>query len=231
MSGNEDEIGLLSGTPTPPAAAKPAAPPPAQATFAAEPAHVPTPKLDSRMLLTPEGRRRRRARFVTADTVTTLSAVLTSRPPRAGPGQHSTWRSPTPRPTRARAPSGPSPGCPRASASLLEIVPAKDPQPGSSPRPASASPFSSRSPPPSGSGTATGWRSVSRAHRAEEGGNAAKLTLACVGRQAVLAIKTSRGYEREVADTLLARAEEKPDVVFALLVPPPCSGGTSSPRG
>ncbi|MFI5419014.1 MAG: transcription elongation factor Spt5, partial [Candidatus Lutacidiplasmatales archaeon] len=47
----------------------------------------------------------------------------------------------------------------------------------------------------------------------------AKLTLACVARQAVLAIKTSRGYEREVADTLLARAEEKPDVVFALLVP------------
>jgi transcription termination/antitermination protein NusG len=47
----------------------------------------------------------------------------------------------------------------------------------------------------------------------------AKLTLACIARQAVLAIKTSRGYEREVADTLLARAEEKPDVVFALLVP------------
>ncbi len=46
-----------------------------------------------------------------------------------------------------------------------------------------------------------------------------ELTLACIARQAILAIKTSRGYEREVADTLLARAEEKPDVVFALLVP------------
>ncbi len=46
-----------------------------------------------------------------------------------------------------------------------------------------------------------------------------KLTLACIARQAVLAIKTSRGYEREVADTLLSRAEEKRDVVFALLVP------------
>ena len=46
-----------------------------------------------------------------------------------------------------------------------------------------------------------------------------RLTLACVARQATLAIKTSRGYEREVADTLLARAEEKPDVVFSLLVP------------
>ena len=54
---------------------------------------------------------------------------------------------------------------------------------------------------------------------APDGGPAPKLTLACVARQAVLAIKTSRGYEREVADTLLARAEEKPDVVFALLVP------------
>ena len=53
----------------------------------------------------------------------------------------------------------------------------------------------------------------------EEESRTAKLTLGCVARQAVLAIKTSRGYEREVADTLLTRAEEKPDVVFALLVP------------
>ena len=51
------------------------------------------------------------------------------------------------------------------------------------------------------------------------GGTPARLTLACVARQSLLAIKTSRGYEREVADTLLARAEEKPDVVFAMLVP------------
>jgi transcriptional antiterminator NusG len=52
-----------------------------------------------------------------------------------------------------------------------------------------------------------------------DSGAPVRLTLACVARQAVLAIKTSRGYEREVADTLLARAEEKPDVVFSLLVP------------
>jgi transcriptional antiterminator NusG len=52
-----------------------------------------------------------------------------------------------------------------------------------------------------------------------DGSRPAKLMLGCVARQAVLAIKTSRGYEREVADTVLARAEEKPDVVFALLVP------------
>ncbi|MDE1819791.1 MAG: transcription elongation factor Spt5 [Euryarchaeota archaeon] len=47
----------------------------------------------------------------------------------------------------------------------------------------------------------------------------ATLRLAWAARQALLAIKTSRGYEREVADTLLTRAEEKPDVIFALLVP------------
>jgi transcription termination/antitermination protein NusG len=52
-----------------------------------------------------------------------------------------------------------------------------------------------------------------------EGGAPLRLTLASVARQAVLAIKTSRGYEREVADTLLARTDDKPDVVFALLVP------------
>lgn len=47
----------------------------------------------------------------------------------------------------------------------------------------------------------------------------ATLRLAWAARQALLAIKTSRGYEREVADTLLTRAEEKPGVIFALLVP------------
>jgi transcriptional antiterminator NusG len=47
----------------------------------------------------------------------------------------------------------------------------------------------------------------------------ATLRLVWAARQALLAIKTSRGYEREVADTLLARAEEKPGVIFALLVP------------
>ncbi len=47
----------------------------------------------------------------------------------------------------------------------------------------------------------------------------ATLRLIWAARQSLLAIKTSRGYEREVADTLYTRAEEKPDVVFALLVP------------
>jgi len=53
----------------------------------------------------------------------------------------------------------------------------------------------------------------------DDGSAPTRLTLACIARQAVLAIKTSRGYEREVADTLLTRAEEKRDVIFALLVP------------
>jgi transcriptional antiterminator NusG len=52
-----------------------------------------------------------------------------------------------------------------------------------------------------------------------DGSPALRLTIASVARQAVLAIKTSRGYEREVADTLHARTDEKADVVFALLVP------------
>jgi transcriptional antiterminator NusG len=47
----------------------------------------------------------------------------------------------------------------------------------------------------------------------------ATLRLTWAARQALLAIKTSRGYEKEVADTLLSRAEEKPGVIFALLVP------------
>jgi transcriptional antiterminator NusG len=50
-------------------------------------------------------------------------------------------------------------------------------------------------------------------------GEPTTLLLSCEARQAILAIKTSRGYEREVADTLASRAEEKPDVAFALLVP------------
>ena len=54
---------------------------------------------------------------------------------------------------------------------------------------------------------------------ATAGGASVNLTLACTARQSLLALKTSRGYEREVADTLLARAEGKSDVIFALLVP------------
>jgi transcription termination/antitermination protein NusG len=53
----------------------------------------------------------------------------------------------------------------------------------------------------------------------DQSGRPTRITLSWTARQSVLAIKSSRGYEREVADTLLTRAEEKPDVLFALLVP------------
>ena len=52
-----------------------------------------------------------------------------------------------------------------------------------------------------------------------DGADAASLTFGWVTKQALLAIKSSRGYEREVADTILAKAEEHPGVVFSLLVP------------
>lgn len=60
---------------------------------------------------------------------------------------------------------------------------------------------------------------VRLAARADPNEKPARLVLSWTARQSVLAIKSSRGYEREVADTLLARAEEKPDVLFSLLVP------------
>lgn len=47
----------------------------------------------------------------------------------------------------------------------------------------------------------------------------ASLTLSWATKQALLAIKTSRGYEREVADTIFAKAEDRPGVIFSLLVP------------
>ncbi len=46
-----------------------------------------------------------------------------------------------------------------------------------------------------------------------------KIHLGWVTRQALLAIKTFRGYEREVADSLAAKALEKPGAIFSLMVP------------
>jgi transcriptional antiterminator NusG len=53
----------------------------------------------------------------------------------------------------------------------------------------------------------------------KDGGNASAVTLKWVTRQALLAIKTFRGYEREVADTIQTKANENPGMIFALLVP------------
>lgn len=45
------------------------------------------------------------------------------------------------------------------------------------------------------------------------------LKLSWVTRQALLAIKTFRGYEREVADSLTSKAEDSPGTIFSLMVP------------
>jgi transcription termination/antitermination protein NusG len=211
---HDDGIGLLSGAPAPPekkAEAKPTAPAAAPAPVAAPPA----PKPDSSKLLALRAADDTN-RNVTAGTVTTLSAVLSNRGPEAVeahlsievgytstyPGEGAEW------PVRWTPPGK------RSSA---ELFPRKERATVALP-PNGGVPLSFEITAPVG--VRYGDRvEVRLAVEGEGGDSPSKLTLACIARQAVLAIKTSRGYEREVADTLLARAEEKPDVVFALLVP------------
>jgi transcription termination/antitermination protein NusG len=211
----EEEIGLLSGTP-PPAAAKPKAAPAVVAeTPPSTPGTVPaSPKHDVRSFLSLKAADDT-TREVTAGTVTTLSAVLTSTAPGPGeakvtievgytstyPGEGAEW------PVRWTPPG---------KRQSVELFPRRENhtlllQPGQG----VALSFSVEAP----VGVRYGDRVEIRLAAELDAEGPVKLTLACVARQAVLAIKTSRGYEREVADTLLAHAEEKPDVVFALLVP------------
>jgi transcriptional antiterminator NusG len=205
---NDEGIGLLSGTP-------PAAPPPAAPPAGAPAPPPPAPKPDLASLLSLKAADDT-SRNVTAGTVTTLSAVLTSR---AGgsvttnvsvevgytstyPGEGAEW------PVRWTPPG---------KRSVVELFPRKETYPVTL-EPNAGVPLSFEITAPVG--VRYGDRVEVRLSAAgPDGGASLKLTLACVARQAVLAIKTSRGYEREVADTLLARAEEKPDVVFSLLVP------------
>jgi transcription termination/antitermination protein NusG len=211
---SDDGIGLLSGAPPPPA--KPVeAPAPAAVPVAVPAEPRPAPKVDVARLLTLQAADDT-TREVTAGTVTTLSAVLTSRSPETldatlsvevgytstYPGEGAEW---------------PVSWSPPGKRTSVELFPRKERVPVHL-SPTSAVPLSFQITAPVG--VRYGDRvEVRLAVESEESGPAPKLTLACVARQAVLAIKTSRGYEREVADTLLARAEEKPDVVFALLVP------------
>ncbi len=211
--GGDDGIGLLSGAPPAPerkpeAKVAPAAPAPV-------PAVAPTPKVEAPKLLTLRAADDT-SRNVTAGTVTTLSAVLSSRAPEpvdarlsievgytsTYPGEGAEW------------PVHWTPPGKRTRAELFarkEHVAVELPPNGGVPLS-----FDIEAP----VGVRYGDRVEVRIAVEGEGGEApSKLTLACIARQATLAIKTSRGYEREVADTLLARAEEKPDVVFALLVP------------
>jgi len=214
MSENsQDEgIGLLTGVPSQPAK-KPAAPG-APAPAAPAPA-APTPKPEVPTLLTLKAADDT-SRNVTADTVTTLSAVLTSRAAASTtasvtievgytstyPGEGAEW------PVRWTPPG---------KRQSVELFPRKETH-SISLEPNSGVPLSFEITAPVG--VRYGDRvEVRLAATGAEGGTPVRLTLACVARQATLAIKTSRGYEREVADTLLARAEEKPDVVFSLLVP------------
>jgi transcription termination/antitermination protein NusG len=213
--GNDEGIGLLSGGPTEPAAKKPEAKNPVAPPAVAPVATPAPPKPEAATVLMLKAADDT-SRDVTAGTVTTLSAVLTSRAaepltvtlsvevgytstyPGEGAEWPVTWTPPGKKASVelfARKTAYPIPLAPNSGVPLSYSITAPV-------------------------GVRYGDRVEVRLGAAtSEGGAPVRLTLACVARQATLAIKTSRGYEREVADTLLARAEEKPDVVFSLLVP------------
>ncbi|MGD1099988.1 MAG: transcription elongation factor Spt5 [Thermoplasmata archaeon] len=213
--GNDEGIGLLSGGPPEPAAKKPEARPGAPAT-AVPPVVAPTPpKPDATAVLFLKAADDT-SRDVTAGTVTTLSAVLTSRA--AEPltatltvevGFTSTYAG--------EGAEWPVTWTPPGKKTSIELFPRKETYPIAL-APNTGVPLSYHITAPVGVRYGDQVE-IRLAAFTNEGGTPVRLTLACVARQAVLAIKTSRGYEREVADTLLARAEEKPDVVFSLLVP------------
>jgi transcription termination/antitermination protein NusG len=214
--GDDEGIGLLSGTP-PVAPEKKAGPaePSAPAPAAAPPVPPAPPKPQVSAVLSlkavEEG-----PREVTAGTVTTLSAVLTSKAADSitvpvgievaytstYPGEGAEW------PVRWTPPGKRTP---------TELFARKITHPVTI-LPGAGVPLSFEITAPVG--VRYGDRVEIRLSVTDpDGSPALRLTLASVARQAVLAIKTSRGYEREVADTLLARTDEKADVVFALLVP------------
>jgi len=213
--GNDEGIGLLSGEPTEPAAKKPE-PKGVGPTPIVAPAAPPTPSKPEAATVLALKAADDTSRDVTAGTVTTLSAVLTSRaaePMTASvtievaytstyPGEGAEW---------------PVTWVPPGKKGSVELFPRKETSPVPL-APSAGVPLSFTITAPVG--VRYGDRvEVRLAATTPEGGAPVRLTLGCVARQATLAIKTSRGYEREVADTLLARAEEKPDVVFSLLVP------------
>jgi transcription termination/antitermination protein NusG len=211
-SGNDEGIGLLSGAPPAPEK-KPE--PRAPAPVAVPPPAAPAPKVEVAKLLSLRAADDT-TRNVTAGTVTTLSAVLSSRatePVEANltidVGYTSTYAG--------EGAEWPVHWTPPGKRTRAELFPRKERASVSLP-PNGGVPLSFEIEAPVG--VRYGDRvEVRLAVEGEGGESPSRLTLACVARQATLAIKTSRGYEREVADTLLARAEEKPEVLFALLVP------------
>jgi transcriptional antiterminator NusG len=210
----DEGIGLLTeeeATPKPtpaPAVGLPAAP------SAPAPAPVVAPKPEVPGLLAFKAADDT-VREMTAGTITTLSAVLTSAHAEPGsatvqveiaytstyPGEGAEW---------------PVSWMPPGKRSFLELVSRKE-SAHVSLQPSVGVPFQFEVTAPVG--VRYGDRVEIRLIAKWGDERPARLVLSCVARQAVLAIKTSRGYEREVADTLLTRAEEKKDVVFALLVP------------
>ncbi|HTS32988.1 MAG TPA: transcription elongation factor Spt5 [Thermoplasmata archaeon] len=213
---NEEEIGLLSGTPAAAEEKKPEGSGPSILMPAPERAPTPpTPRPDTRGLLTLQAADDT-VRNVTAGMVTTLSAVLSSK----APGPAAVKLTIEVGYTSAYLDEGaewPVRWNPPGKRGMVELFARKETVSLSlTPNTPVGLSFEVTAP----VGVRYGDRvEVRLSADLDDSGTPVKLTLACVARQAVLAIKTSRGYEREVADTLLARTEEKPDVVFALLVP------------
>jgi transcriptional antiterminator NusG len=219
MSGepNDEGIGLLTGEEAAaPVVHKPTGPNTLVGSAPAPAATVPAaPKKESSGLLTLKAADDT-LRDVTAGTITTLSAVLSNAHPESGtvtlgveivytstyPGEGAEW---------------PVHWLPPGKRSFVELV--KKKERATVPiAPGASVPLTFQIETPVG--VRYGDRvEIRLTAQWDEEAKPATLTLACAARQAVLAIKSARGYETEVADTLLARAEEKPDVVFALLVP------------
>jgi transcriptional antiterminator NusG len=211
---NDEGIGLLTGDESAADAAPSKAPVVARPVAPVPAAAPPVPKPEIPGLLSFKAADDT-TRAVTAGTVTTLSIVLTSAHAEPGtatvaveiaytstyPGEGAEW---------------PVSWMPSGKRSFTELVARKE-KTVVTLQPNVPIPFHFSVTAPVG--VRYGDRVEIRIHAQWGEERPARLVLSCVARQAVLAIKTSRNYEREVADTLLARAEEKRDVVFALLVP------------
>jgi transcription termination/antitermination protein NusG len=210
---DDEGIGLLSGGPTEAPPRKVETAHPAAVPAPAAPAPAP-PKPQASTFLTLKAADDT-AREVTAGTITTLSAVLTSKatePVTVPVGIEVAYTSTYP----GEGAEWPVRWIPPGKKTATDLFARKVTSPVTI-APGAGVPLSFEITAPVG--VRYGDRVEVRLSVAEDGGPPLKLTLASVARQAVLAIKTSRGYEREVADTLLARTDDKPDVVFALLVP------------
>jgi transcriptional antiterminator NusG len=212
--GNEEGIGLLSGGPTEPAK-KPEVRPGVPAAVVPPVVAPAAPKPEAAAVLSLKAADDV-SRDVTAGTVTTLSAVLTSRAAElltatvtVEVGYTSTYAG--------EGAEWPVTWTPPGKRTSVELFPRKETYPVElAPNTGVSLSYVITAP----VGVRYGDQvEVRLTATTPDSGAPIRLTLSCVARQAVLAIKTSRGYEREVADTLLARAEEKPDVVFSLLVP------------